>query len=112
MVFMKFSHRVLVYALVTAIIEVPSIVVLYSFPNNLSETGYLAFLIVFNLSIYFLWGIAMSGPEVAAPQGSWVYPLIWLVAGVVGMFIIVAVIGEAIVWLSQEIRKMKGDKGA
>jgi hypothetical protein len=34
-----------------------------------------------------------------------------LVYGVVSMFIIVALTGETINWLSQEIRKMKGKKG-
>lgn len=107
---MRTLYRALVYAIVTAIIEGPSIIVLYSlgYPNNASARGSLAFLIAYNVVLYFLWGNAIGGPDAAAPKGSWIYnPLFQLAAGAVGMFIIVTVIGETIVWLSQEIRKLR-----
>jgi hypothetical protein len=104
-------HRTVVYLLTTAIIEGTSFMVLYSsgFPHSatLSATGSLAFLISYNLFLYFIWANAVGGPEAGAPQGSGFYnPLFQLVAGVVGMLIIVAVIGEVTVWLRREIEKM------
>jgi hypothetical protein len=100
-------YRVLVYALVTTIIEVPAIIVLYSlgYPNNPSATASIAWLIALNLFIWFLWSSAIGSPP--PDHGSWVYnPLFQLFAGVVCMFIIISVIGEAIVWLNGEISKL------
>jgi len=104
-------YRLLVYALVTAIIEVPSIIVLYSlgYPNNPHATASVAYLIALNLFIWFLWSSAIGGPppEGTSPSDSLIYnPLFQLFAGVVCMFIIVTVIGEAIVWLNGEISKL------
>jgi hypothetical protein len=107
---MRELHRALVYLVTTALIEGVSFVVLYSsgFPNSatFSATESLAFLISYNIFLYFIWANAIGGPEAAAPQGSGFYNLLFqLVAGVVGMLIIVTVIGEAIVWLRREIEK-------
>jgi hypothetical protein len=55
--------------------------------------------------------MAIGGPQGAAPPGSWIYnPLVQLVAGVVGMFIIVVVIGEGMNWLRGRMMKMTGTK--
>jgi hypothetical protein len=106
-------YRVLVYALVTATIEVPSIIVLYSlgYPNDPHATASIAWLIALNLFIWFLWSSAIGGPppEGTSPPDLYLLisnPLFQLFAGVVCMFIIVTVIGEAIVWLNGEISKL------
>jgi hypothetical protein len=106
-------HRLLVYALVTAIIEVPSIIVLYSlgYPDNPYARTSTAYLIAVNLFIWFLVSSAISGPppEGTSPSDLSILignPLFQLFAGVVCMFIIVTVIGEAIVWLNGEISKL------
>jgi dolichol kinase len=107
---MRALHRVLIYALVTALIEGTSIIVLYSvgYPNNPSATGSLAFFIAYNLVLWFFIG---GGSPETAPHGSFMYnPFFQLAAGVIGMFIIVSVIGEAIVWLTQEISKILSDQ--
>ena len=99
-------YRLLVYALVTAIIEGPSIIVLYSlgYPNNLSARGSIAFHIVYNIEFWFL---ALGRGYPGADQGSLIYnPLFQVFAGVVAMFIIISVISETIVWLSGEISKL------
>ncbi len=108
---MKFLHRLAVYVLVTAIIEGPSIVVLYSFgyPGNTYGPGVWALLVALNFFLYFLWSNAIGGPEAAAPPGSPIYnPLVALVTGVIGMFIIVTVIGEGMNWLGEKIMEMTG----
>ena len=108
---MGLLHRVLVYVFVTAIIEVVCISVLYSYgyPNSVSGPGALAWFVGVNFLAYFLWGNAVGGPQGAAPQGSLIYnPLVQLVGGVVGMFIIVTVIGEGTNWLSGKIVEMAG----
>lgn len=108
---MRVRQRLAVYVLVTAIIEGPSIVVLYSFgyPQNTYGLGILALLVALNFFFYFLWSNAIGGPEAAAPPGSSIYsPLLQLVAGIVGMFIIVAVIGEGINWLGGRMMEMTG----
>ena len=106
-------YRLLVYALVTAMIEVPSIIVLYSlgYPNNPYARTSTAYLIAVNLFIWFLWSSAIGGPppEGTSPSDSLILignPLFQLFAGVVCMFILVTVIGEAIVWLNREISKL------
>lgn len=99
-------YRMLVYALITAIIEGPAIIVLYSlgYPNVLPAS--LVSLTVLNFFLWFLWSNAIGGPETAAPPGSLIYnPLFQLFAGVVGMFVMVTLMGETIVWLRQEISK-------
>lgn len=107
---MRFLYRLLVYALVTAIIEGSSGIALYSsgYPNNRSSMGSLAFPIFFNVVIWMLIGNTIGGPEAGAPPGSWIYnPLFQIMGGIIGMFIIVAVIGEGIVWLSRGMGKHK-----
>jgi len=98
-------YRVLVYALVTAIVEGTAYFVLYSlgYPNNPSARWSIAWLIFYNIYIWLALGRSWPG----ADQGSLVYnPLFPLIVGVVGMFIIISVIGETIVWLSGEISKL------
>jgi succinate dehydrogenase hydrophobic anchor subunit len=99
-------YRMLVYALVTAIIEVPSIIVLYSlgYPNNPHATASTAFRIAYNI---FFWLLVLGRSYPGADPGSLISnPLFQLFAGVVCMFIIVTLIGEAIVWLNGEISKL------
>jgi len=102
----RFFHRVVIYILVTAIIEAPSILILYSYgyPNNPFSHGSWAFLIAENL--FFLM-LALSAPGGPIPNQRPRDTSFDLVYGVVSMFIIVAVIGETINWLSEEIGKMK-----
>jgi hypothetical protein len=102
---MRGRQRLAVYVLVTAIIEGLSIVVLYSFgyPDYVHGPGMYALLVALNFFIYFLWMNALGGPYAAAPPGASIYnPLVQLVSGVIGMFIIVVVIGEATNWLTRE----------
>jgi len=109
-ILMRDWQRLAVYVLVTAIIEGISIVVLYSFgyPNYVHGPGYYALFVALNFFMYFLWSNAIGGPE-AAPPGSSIYsPLVQLATGVVGMFIIVAVIGEGINWLDGKMMEMTG----
>lgn len=109
---MRELHRALVYLLITALIEVPSFIVLYSsgFPNNaaLSATGGLALVISYNLFLFFLYVNGIGGSDAPTPPGgTLIYnQLFQLVAGVVGMLIIITVIGEVLVWLKQEIEKL------
>jgi hypothetical protein len=63
---------------------------------------------VYNLELWFF--IGGGGSPETAPRGSGNdNPLLQLVGGVVGMFIIVTVIGEVIVWLKREISKAAGE---
>jgi hypothetical protein len=108
---MKAGYRLAVYALVTAIVEGPCVVVLYSFgyPNNVSGPGSLVELVALNLFVYLLWGNAIGGPEAAAAPGSWIYnPIVQLAGGVVGMFVIVAVVGETMNWLGEKMMEITG----
>jgi hypothetical protein len=94
-------QRLARYVLVTAIIEGSSIIVLYSFgyPDHAQGLGFFALMIALNFFFFYLLSMAPGGPQGAAPPGSWIYnPLVQLVAGVVGMFIIVVVIGEIMNW--------------
>jgi hypothetical protein len=87
--------------------------VLYSlgYPNSASIAGSWAFPVVLNLFLYFIWSNAIGGPEGGASQGSWIYnPVIQLIAGVAGMFMIVAVAGETINWLGERIIEMTGSE--
>jgi hypothetical protein len=61
---MKFYHRLAIYVLVTAIIEVPSILVLYSYgyPNSPSSDWIGIFLIVGNLYFILIALSAIGGP--------------------------------------------------
>jgi hypothetical protein len=107
---MKFLHRLAVYALVTAMIEVPSILFLYSYgyPNDPSSYVSWASLIAYNLYFLLIAFSAIGGPVPNQGPRDMSFDLVW---GAVSMFIIVAAIGETIVWLSQEIQKMQSDKG-
>src|SRR5271157_1403183 len=94
---MRKLHRALVYLLTTAIIEGTSFFVMYSsissaYSSNWtsSTTGVVAFLTYYNLAYFIMW-----------INGFYIIPLFQLAAPVVGMFMIVAVIGEAIVGLRQ-----------
>jgi hypothetical protein len=106
---MKGEHRLAVYVPVTAIIEGPSIFILYTqgFPNS-SEPGWsgsLAFLIALNIVFVFIGLGARGGYEISATQGS-VNPLVLLGAGVSSMFVIVTVICEAVNWLSKKFMEI------
>ena len=105
-VVMKFLHRLAIYVLVTAIIEVPSILILYSYgyPNSPSSDWIWIFLIVENLYIWFLWSNAIGGPVPGQGPRDISFDLVW---GVVSMFIIIAAIGETINWLIEEVRKLR-----
>jgi hypothetical protein len=81
----------------------------YGYPNSVSGLGSFAWLVALNFVFYFLWSNAVGGPEGKAPPGSLIYnPIVLLVGGVVGMFIIVTVIGEGMNWLRGEIMEMRG----
>ena len=103
---MRDLHRVAIYALVTAVIEVPSILILYSlgYPNSPSSNWIQIYMIVENLFFFMLAFSALGGPVPGQGPRDISFDLVW---GVVSMFIIVAVVGEAIYWLSQEIEKIK-----
>lgn len=112
---MKFLHRLMVYVLVTAIIEASTGIVLYylGFPSNSaisgSLAGQMAFLIFFNFILWMVLSNAIGGPEGAAPQGSWIYdPIARMVGGIVGMFIIVTAIGESMNWVGERIVEKAG----
>jgi hypothetical protein len=102
---MRDLHRLVVYALITAIIEGPSIVILYSYryPNNPSSTSTLAFLIVYNLYFVIIAFSAIGDPVPNQGPRDMSFDL---VRGVVSMFTIVAVVSETIHWLSGQIRKL------
>jgi hypothetical protein len=101
---MKFLHRLAVYALVTAIIEVPSILILYGcgYPKSPSSDWIWIFLIVENLYMWLLWSQAIGGPIPGQGPRDMSFDLVW---GIVSMFLIIAAIGETINWLIEEIRK-------
>jgi hypothetical protein len=104
---MKFQHRLTIYVLVTAVIEVPSILILYSYgyPNSPSSDWVWIFLIVENLYIIWLLGHrVIGGPVPSQAPRDISFDLLW---GVVSMFIIVALIGEMINWSSEKITDMK-----
>jgi uncharacterized membrane protein (DUF485 family) len=107
---MRLLYRLAIYVMVTVIIEGPSVLILYSYgyPNNPSSTSTLAFLIVYNLYFVLIAFSAIGGPVPNQGPRDMSFDLVY---GVAAMFIIVAVVGETIVWLSQEIRKMQSDKG-
>lgn len=108
---MRFLYRLTIYVLVTAIIEGTATVVLISngYPNHVSGPGLGALLVALNILSLFLWSRAIGGPEAAPPQGDWFYnPLVQLVAGAVGMFVIVAAVGEATNWLGEKLMEATG----
>jgi hypothetical protein len=106
---MKFLIRLVVYALVTAIIEVPSILELYryGYPGSPSSDWFWIFLIVENLYIWFLWGYAIGGPVPGQGPRDISLDVVW---GIVSMFIIIAAIGETINWLIEEVRRLRKAK--
>lgn len=111
---MIFSHRLLIQAIVTAIIEGSSGIALYSlgYPNNpyalSSSGGVLLFLIFFNLYTLILLSGAMTGHQPGAPSTPYIFDqIIQTVGGIIGMFIVVTIIGEGIVWLSRETGQHK-----
>jgi hypothetical protein len=103
---MKFLHRLAVYVLVTAIIEVPSILTLYryGYPEGPSSDWFWVFLIVENLCILFLWSSAIGGPVPGQGLRDISLDLLW---GVVSMFVIIAVLGETLNWLIEETGKLR-----
>jgi hypothetical protein len=109
---MKGEHRLAVYLLVTAIVEGPSIVILYSlgYPSSsdLAWSGSLVLLIALNVVFVFIALGAIGGYESSASQRS-VDPLVLLGAGVFSMFVIMTVIGEGINWLSEKFMEMTSE---
>lgn len=101
---MKLLHRLAVYAMVTAMIEVPSILFLYSYgyPNDPSSYVSWAFLIVYNLYFWLIAISAIGGPFPNEGPRDMSLDIVW---GTVSMFLIIAAIGETISWLIEEIRK-------
>jgi hypothetical protein len=103
---MKFLHRLVIYVLVTAIIEVPSILVLYSYgyPNSPSSDWIGIFLIVGNLHFILIALSAIGGPVPNQEPRDMSFDLVY---GIVSMFLIIGAIGETINWLNEEIRKLR-----
>lgn len=107
----------LVYALATAIIEGFAMIVLLSlgYPNTSSPSsvaaweGSPAYPVFFNFVLFLLAGGAI-GQEGPSSSGSY-DPTSQIVGGVIGMFIIVAIVGEALVWLSGEIAEIAKNNG-
>jgi len=101
-------YRLLVYALVTAIIEGTAYIVLYSlgYPNNVSASTSIAWLIFYNIYIWLALGDRPQPPGTSSPDSLMHHPLFPLFVGVVGMFVMVTLMGETIVWLRQEISKL------
>jgi hypothetical protein len=106
---MRFLQRLAIYALVTAIIEVPSILILYSYgyPKSPSSDWIWIFLIVENLYMLLLWSQAIGGPIPGQGPRDMSFDVVW---GIVSMFLIIGAIGETINWLIEEIRKMKAKR--
>jgi hypothetical protein len=104
---MRGEYRLAVYVLVTAIIEGPSILILYSYgyPSNPSSMSTWAFLIVYNLYFVLLALSAIGGPSPNQGPRDMSLDLVW---GVVSMFIVVTVIGEAVNWLGENIIEITG----
>jgi len=102
---MKFLHRLAIYVLVTAIIEVPSILILYSYgyPNSPSSDWIWIFLIVGNLYFILIALSAIGGPVPNQGPRDMSFDLVY---GIVSMFIIIAAIGETLNWLIEEVRKL------
>jgi hypothetical protein len=106
-VIMRFLHRLAIYALITAIIEVPSILLLYGlgYPNSPSSDWVLPFLIVMNLYvIWILMHTVIGGAVPSQPSRDITFDPVW---GVMSMFIIITIIGESIYWLTEEARKQR-----
>jgi hypothetical protein len=104
---MKFHYRLAIYILATVIIEVPAIFALYSYgyPSNSSSYGTLAFYIAYNILFILIAFGSIGGPVPGAGPRDMSMDLFW---GVVLMFVILAVIGETLEWLFDEIMKLKG----
>ena len=103
---MRLLYRLAIYTVVTAIIEGPSILILYSYgyPESPSSDWFWIFLIVENLYMWLLWSQAIGGPIPGQGPRDISLDLVW---GVVSMFLIIAAIGETMNWLIEEIRKLK-----
>ena len=103
---MKFLHRLAVYALVTAIIEVPSIMFLYSYgyPNDPSSYASWALLIVYNLYFLLIAFSAIGGPVPNQGPRDMSFDIVY---GIVSMFLVIGAIGETINWLIEENRKLR-----
>ena len=106
---MRFPQRLAIYALVTAIVEVPSILILYSYgyPKSPSSDWIWIFLIVENLYMLLLWSQAIGGPIPGQGPRDMSLDVVW---GIVSMFLIIGAIGETINWLIEEIRKMNAKR--
>lgn len=105
---MRDLYRVAIYALVTAIIEGPSILILYSlgYPNSPSSDWIQIYVIAANAFFFMLALSAIGGYPGQANQGprDMSFDLVW---GVASMFLIIAAIGETMNWLIEEIRKLR-----
>ena len=69
--------------------------------------GFWIFLIVENLYFWFLWGYAIGGPVPGQGPRDISLDVVW---GIVSMFLIIAVVGETISWLVEEVRKLRKTK--
>lgn len=103
----NFLHRLAIYVLVTAVIEVPSILILYSYgyPSSPSSDWFWIFLIVENL--YIIWLLRHSvigGPVPNQGPRDMSFDIVW---GTLSMFLIIAAIGETVNWLIEEIGKLR-----
>jgi hypothetical protein len=96
----------MIYSFVTAIIEVPAILMLYSYgyPSNPSSYMTWAFLIAYNLFFIMIGFSSVGGPIPGQGPRDMSLDLVW---GAISMFIIIAAIGETMNWLTEEVRKLR-----
>jgi len=92
--FVKDLHRALIYVLLTAIIEVPSIVILYSlgYPSSPSSNWMNVY---DNVMVFYIFFVRRGTGDSRLD----------LVGGVLAMLLIIAILGESIYWLSREVRE-------
>jgi len=103
---MRFFYRMMVYALITSIIEGPAIFILYSkgYPNNPSSDWLGILMIVENAYGWFL----MMGRSMPGVTRDTSFDLFY---GILSMFIVVSVIGETTEWVYEKVAEMREKKG-
>jgi hypothetical protein len=107
---MRSLYRLLVYCLVTAVVEGVSFAVLYSngYPGHLSGVGGSVVWIALNIVFYYIAISAIGGPK-PGMEGEWIYnPVVQVIGGIIGMFVMVTVVGESLNWIGERIMEKSG----
>jgi hypothetical protein len=107
---MKEEHRLAIYVLVTALIEAPCILILYSLGSSngsLNGLGYMAETIGLNI-VFFYFALSAIGGYESHVNEQPLSPLVVWGAGVFTMFLMITIGGETINWLIETAMEATG----